>query len=542
MVVVQRRRRLRRVRGRTLSAFVVVLAMVGVLILVFYGTTQTQRLLPAPRNQQRLLPPLSRSVIDRANATDVTIRTTDARPAVPEASAVNTAAGHIPSGQMFPVAASVVTLTTGNETSAQTVWAVESKPDPGVIVAPPGGASSPVAGETTEATTAPGVRSEVLFRLDFVGAQTGTWLWSLGIVGRVRTATPTPRTVAARWTRLSSSTGALPPGSQVTSVVTFEGRLMAAGLYFPGKDHSLVPGCAQACEPVVWTSTDGKRWTTAWNTGTVTLGSDTSQHLVVMGHEVLLFDSGTGGTVLWRSTDGVSWRRVHIPDAMGALTAGGVVSGHGRLVAIFSNKFAGGPDTAYGNGDTVWTSTDGVTWHQSQITGESVIDSVTATATGFLLGGESSSHHEPTVWSSSDAMTWTGATVGSGQPGPFVAANSSTSVAFDIATSNSSPMWWSRNAGIWTPASVPPGFPMDSVPLYPVTLLPAPQGFFASDGPAPMLWFSPTGASWSLVTSTGAPLSSKAQLAGVFVDRQGLLAVANGRSPAFWQITLSAAG
>jgi hypothetical protein len=57
-----------------------------------------------------------------------------------------------------------------------------------------------------------------------------------------------------------------------------------------------------------------------------------------------------------------------------------------------------------------------------------------------------------------------------------------------------------------------------------------------------MLWFSPTGASWSLVTSTGAPLSSKAQLAGVFVDRQGLLAVANGRSPAFWQITLSAAG
>jgi len=208
--------------------------------------------------------------------------------------------------------------------------------------------------------------------------------------------------------------GALPPGSDVTSTVRFEGRLVAAGLYFPGRAHPALPGCADGCEPVIWTSTSGTRWTTAWDTGAVTLGSDTTQHLVVMPGGLLLFDSGTGGSALWQSTDDVSWRRVDLPDAMTALSAEAAVWGHGHVVALFRNKFAGGPDTAYGSGDTVWTSTDGISWQQAQISGQSFLTSVSTTTSGFRIDGESSSTHDPTVWTSSDGETWTEGALGTG--------------------------------------------------------------------------------------------------------------------------------
>jgi hypothetical protein len=43
---------------------------------------------------------------------------------------------------MTPVAAIVVALVSGNDFSGQPVWAIESKSNAGLIVLPPGGASS----------------------------------------------------------------------------------------------------------------------------------------------------------------------------------------------------------------------------------------------------------------------------------------------------------------------------------------------------------------------------------------------------------------
>ena len=124
----------------------------------------------------------------------------------------------------------------------------------------------------------------------------------------------------------------------MTSVVEYEGHFLAAGLYFPGANPSQVAGCPEACEPVVWTSTNARGWTTAWDTGRVTLGSDTGQHLVVMGNRLLLFDSGTGGTVVWTSTDAVTWERVDLPADMAALEVTGDAFAHSRVVAIFANN------------------------------------------------------------------------------------------------------------------------------------------------------------------------------------------------------------
>ena len=89
--------------------------------------------------------------------------------------------------------------------------------------------------------------------------------------------------------------------------------------------------------------------------------------LVVAPGQLLLFGAGTGGSLLWSSTDSVHWNRVTLPNAMSALAVSGATWRRGRFVAILANKFIGGPVTAYGESDTVWTSTDGINWQRCSI-------------------------------------------------------------------------------------------------------------------------------------------------------------------------------
>jgi hypothetical protein len=112
------------------------------------------------------LPPLSASVIARANRTDVTITNTNAKPRISESVAVRIAASRVErlmmfDGPMEQVAASLVILTTATGVP-ETVWAVESTPLPGTVVVPPSG-------------------PHLLFQLDFVDADSGQWLEFVGI-------------------------------------------------------------------------------------------------------------------------------------------------------------------------------------------------------------------------------------------------------------------------------------------------------------------------------------------------------------------------
>jgi hypothetical protein len=84
---------------------------------------------------------------------------------------------------MEPVAASLVTLNIRNSISA-TVWAVEPKPLPGVIVLPGGGGPAPLRWGVTPSTTPNLAPVQVLFQLDFVESRTGQWLKGIGITGR----------------------------------------------------------------------------------------------------------------------------------------------------------------------------------------------------------------------------------------------------------------------------------------------------------------------------------------------------------------------
>lgn len=197
----------------------------------------------------------------------------------------------------------------------------------------------------------------------------------------------------------------LPPGAQVTSVVRFDGREVAAGADFPGGGSAVLPTCYRDCNPIVWASVKGSEWTATW--GTVSHGSIAGEQLVTGPDELLLFN-GDESTALWYSSDAVTWQQVPLPPGMTALAVRAAVWGHGRFVAILNNKYAGGPNTAYGESDTVWTSTDGTAWTLDSVHGlPAAFNSLTVDQTGFRIAGVLRQTRAPVVWTSSDGVTWT---------------------------------------------------------------------------------------------------------------------------------------
>jgi hypothetical protein len=203
--------------------------------------------------------------------------------------------------------------------------------------------------------------------------------------------------------KVFSGAESLPTGAQITTVVQFHGHYVAAGAYFPGSAES-PSGCSTfACNPMVWTSTNGKQWTPAW--GSAPSGSIADAYLAVAPNALLLFN-GDEATKAWRSTNGLNWSAIPLPSDMAGLVVRGAVWGQGRFVAILNNKFAGGLDTAYGESDTIWTSTDGLMWAQDAVAGSPLrFASLRVDATGFTVRG--TANGSPTEWTSPDGIAWT---------------------------------------------------------------------------------------------------------------------------------------
>jgi hypothetical protein len=328
---------------------------------------------------------------------------------------------------------------------------------------------------------------------------------------------PDGSSLVAHWTQLTASSSGLPSGAQISSVVQFQGRYVAAGSYFPGRGPSTLPICStDGCNPVVWTSTNGHAWTATWES--VAQGSITGEQLIVTSTGLLLFN-GDEGTALWHSGDGVTWNKVPLPAAIHALPVIGAVWGHGHVVAIFNNKFAGGPDTAYGESDTVWISPDGVTWHQGILGEAAVLRAVAVTPTGYLIGGETWTTEHPTVWASVNGTHWRATTL-SASPGSVtnVASDGTAEVAGNLLGA----FWWSKNEAHWTEGNLPEVTP---------DLVTSPVGFVAGGVDASMsLWSSSTGAAWTSITNQGAPSASTDSLDGLYPDQSGALAVVLTRS------------
>lgn len=198
----------------------------------------------------------------------------------------------------------------------------------------------------------------------------------------------------------------LPEGGSVTTVLRFDGKWIAAGAVFPGRAVPSLPSCAagMGCNPIVWTSTNRVRWTAVW--GAAPTGSIPGEQLVAGDHLVLLFNADEG-TKLWTSRHGVTWTSVTLPNDMAALVSRDVVFGRGRYVAMLNNKFAGGPNTAYGESDAIWTSTNGTTWTQDVVPGPtSAFASLTVATNGFRLVGTTRPGGDNETWRSTNGVSW----------------------------------------------------------------------------------------------------------------------------------------
>lgn len=200
-------------------------------------------------------------------------------------------------------------------------------------------------------------------------------------------------------------TASLPPGARVTSVIRYRNIEVAAGDDFPGGSDPVLPICAQqGCNPVVWTSTDGIHWSATW--GAKATGSIAGEFLVASPDDLLLFNADES-TNLWESTDTITWHHVALPHAFSALLVRDVVYGHGRFVAILNNKYAGGPVTAYGDSDTLWTSTNGAAWTQAPVPGPAAIfQSVRVEASGFQISGVFRQGGGRATWTSTNGTSW----------------------------------------------------------------------------------------------------------------------------------------
>ncbi len=157
--------------------------------------------------------------------------------------------------------------------------------------------------------------------------------------------------------------------------------------------------------------------------GLVAVGSDGDPH----GPGFDDSPAEIAAAAVWTSDDGLSWSRVPHDDALFGGAARqwmtSVAAGGPGVVAVGVGIR---PDNSVGDPTMVWTSTDGLTWsrvpHDEALFGDGFPVSVTATSRGLVVvGGQN-------FWTSPDGFSWfRGPQVG--QPGKsFIASNHMNSV------------------------------------------------------------------------------------------------------------------
>jgi len=363
-----------------------------------------------------------------------------------------------------------------------------------------------------------------------------------GSVGR---ASPGP-IATARWQDLVAA-GRFPPGAEVTTVIRYGRELVAAGSIF-GPGHLTGLGCTDACSPVVWTSTGRGPWREVFAARAP--GSIAGERLVAIHGALLLFNSDEG-TSLWRSTNGRHWQEVRLPQGMHAMAMSAVASNGLRVVATFSNKFAGGPVTAYGESDTVWTSADGAHWRQGAAPDQPAFASVAATSHGFVAAGTSRTTQNALTWHSTDGSAWSATRVGAPTGGVDEVAADESGFALEwisgITTADAAvQLWHSRSGLAWQRATVD-GTLFTTFDGVMAPILSTSDGFVALGSTSTRMWWSRDGRAWTRLRMSAAP-PANLEPQGAAPAGSSLLVIEQARragagvpsgATSVWQITLT---
>jgi hypothetical protein len=169
---------------------------------------------------------------------------------------------------------------------------------------------------------------------------------------------------------------------------------------------------------------------------------------------------------MWRSSDGIAWRRTDIAAAFG----GGFVS---EIEAGSAGYIATGSLVA---SDAIWTSTDGVAWKSVDLASKTfkgmLVQNATAFSGGYVIAGSVMSpdsgcgswiYLTPSLWFSPDGRTWTrdnvpGVKAGAaawmkvGRISDTALLATEGSQTGEITTTST---WTSTDGRAWNPVSVP---------------------------------------------------------------------------------------
>jgi hypothetical protein len=218
---------------------------------------------------------------------------------------------------------------------------------------------------------------------------------------------------------------------KVTSVVATDDGWLAVGR----RDGICSLNCGLApVRAMVWTSTDGLRWTPVADQAAFSNAAMTG--VTRIGLRYVAVGLALRRAVVWTSPDGSKWTRV--PDApmfhprsSGAgswIQMTGVVAAHGIVVAIGMDAAEACQDVC-GRTVRAWRSVNGQIWTKG--TGDSFVDgqafSVNGTPSGWLVTGPSGSDGcLGGIWASSGAETWSCAATDQALEGfaPYAAAGS----------------------------------------------------------------------------------------------------------------------
>jgi hypothetical protein len=210
------------------------------------------------------------------------------------------------------------------------------------------------------------------------------------------------------WTVAPDAFPGSPAGTDtvsVTDVVATDGGWLAVG--------RIDPACNVNCgsEPIralVWTSSDGLRWTPIG--GQVSFDGGGMAAVTRGGPGYVAAGSADGHAAIWTSTDGAAWSRIPDSPMFGPVTdpafpvaVFGVAAQEDVVVAV-------GMDMSDGGGSVLaWWSADGQSWSEATVERSlhgQVFD-VAATPEGFLATGPSG---EPSclggIWASSAGRVW----------------------------------------------------------------------------------------------------------------------------------------
>ena len=364
--------------------------------------------------------------------------------------------------------------------------------------------------------------------------------------------------VSGPWSGLRwSAPLGIPDASFVTSMVSFDGALYAAGEAVSGT----------VAEAAVWRSADGRTWTRLGRAGSQFAGAQmvvlvvTRDGLVAWGADGQGACQGQGAAatcspaplMLWISPDGVTWTPIADASPFAGATISAIADGPAGLVAV--------GDTGW-NAPAIWVSGTGATWTRLELGAafaQAHLSTVRAAGPGYVVGGGTGSQQVsvtggpdgtvPTTaaaWWSADGRTWTKASVeGPGSGGSNLAmiyAGSEGLVAVG-ATSDGrdSAAWTSPDGRTWVPiaASVSGAAPgAASLPSY--TLADDGTHILAvADTSQPLLsyWVSTNGTDWRELALSGAtatdPANAVPQQTGrwlrqVFLVPDGLVATGWG--------------